>query len=186
MQNKPVLNQIVFSHRLIIDKIEAYARLLNKTYAGKKLFIITVLNGAAFFAIHLISNLTMNVEMDFIAVSSYQKNSKREAKFYKELKIDVQNQHLLVIEDIVDTGQTFQIVHQFVQNLKPKSVRFCSLVKGFKITNQHLPSKIDFLLTLQEDLWIVGFGLDFNEQFRNLKDIYSLRWSTSKKLIKTK
>lgn len=186
MSHQPVLDKVVFPHALILGKIKEYANFLNTTYSGKKLFIITVLNGAAFFAVHLISSLTLEVEIDFIAVSSYQANFKKKAKFYKEIKINVTNQHLLIVEDIVDSGETLQRVADFAQTLKPKSVRFCSLVKGAKIKQALLPTPIDFLLTLPTDVWIVGFGIDFEEKFRNLKDIYSLRWSTSKKPIKTK
>lgn len=152
MQTKPILHEVVFSHSLIISRIEEYARFLNQFYAQKKLCIIIVLNGAAFFAVHLISNLTMEIEIDFIAVSSYRFNSKKETKFYKELKINVTNRHLLVVEDIVDSGQTFQIVRRFAQDLKPQSIRFCSLVKGFKIKESFLSLPIDFLLTLKQDI----------------------------------
>ena len=186
MKEVAVLDQVVFTRHLIMAKIRKYAQFLNQTYQQQNLVIIAVLNGAAFFLVYLTRYLKINFQLDFVAVSSYQSNSKKAIKFYKEIKINVANQNLLLVEDIVDSGQTCQIIYQFFQKLQPKSIRFCALVKGFQVKKEQLPCAVDFLLSLPQNVWIVGFGIDFEEQFRNLADIYSIRWSKSKKLIKTK
>lgn len=147
-KNIVVLDQIIFPYSLIIKSIEKYATFLNKFYHHQKLSVIAVLNGAAFFAVHLISNLVVDVEVDFVAASSYQGGTKTKTKFYKETKIDITNRHLLLIEDIIDTGKTARIVYDFFLTLKPRSIRLCALVKGFKINQQLVTMPVDFLLTL--------------------------------------
>ena len=95
----------------------------------------------------------------------------------------------MIIEDIIDSGKTIGLVYEFLKKLNPKHIRLCSLImsgKNRKTNNNNFTFSIDRLLTLNNDSWIVGFGIDFQEKFRNLTDIYSIQWSKSKELIKIK
>lgn len=183
------LDKILFSQDVILQKIKDYADFLNKHYQNKRLLVVAILNGAVFFTVHLLPHLSMPVEVDFIAVSSYLGTEKKfETKFYKELKINVKNCNLLILEDIVDSGHTLNMVYHFLKSLKPKTIRACSLVLALRSQQKRKLSQfpIDALLHLQGNYWIVGFGIDYKEQFRNLRDIYSIRWLEYKKPIKIK
>lgn len=155
MNKVAILKEIIFSNKLILEKISEYAKKLNKIYAKEKLVIISVLNGSVFFTTRLASLLKIDLEIDFIAVSSYNDNKKKsKTHFYKELKINIANKNVLIIEDIIDSGKTIGLVYEFLKKLNPKHIRLCSLImsgKNRKTNNNNFTFSIDRLLTLNND-----------------------------------
>lgn len=166
------LGPVVFSHLEIEQAVMQYAQKINKLYHGKKLVVIGILNGAVFFVVKFLQHLQIDIELDFLAVSSYQSQSKKEKiKFYKEIKLDLRDKNILVLEDIIDSGSTCRLVGEFIQTFAPRSLRFCSLISLQSAQNRS--TNYDFLFQTTPR-WLVGFGLDINEQYRHLPDIHEL------------
>lgn len=192
-QPSVILDKVIFPHQEIIAAIQNYAQFLNKKYQNQNLVIIIVLNGGFLFASYLIHYLKVDLILDFISISTYYQNQKKkDIHFYKELKIDIKNKNVLVLDDIIDTGKTIHLLYDFIKTLQPANVQFTGLIlrnngNSSWETKKFSPVfKIKGLLLLTHNYWIVGFGIDYQEKFRQLKDVYSLKWSNNKKPILTK
>lgn len=157
------------------DEIEqAVARLaaeIRQDYQGKQLLVVGVLNGSFMFMADLIRQLDLPLEIDFIKLSSYGAGKQTSGRVKKahDLKASIKDKDVLVIEDIVDTGLTSSYLLDYLQKKKPSSLRFCSLTD--KPSRRQVPVTINYLGFTIPDKFIVGYGLDFDEKFRNLPDI---------------
>ncbi|MFP2957440.1 hypoxanthine phosphoribosyltransferase [Myxococcus sp. 1LA] len=154
------------------DKLQARVRELaaeiTRDYAGKDLTLICVLKGSAFFAIDLAKYIDLPVKLEFLGVSSYQggTESTGEVRITTDVSKPMAGKHLLVIEDIIDTGLTMQFLLENLRARHPASVKVCSLLE--KPARARTKVDIDYKGFVIDDLFVVGYGLDFGEVYRNI------------------
>lgn len=160
-----------------IDReIRSLGKTLNETYAGKEVVFVAVLNGAFMFASDLMKQLDLDCEISFVKMSSYQ-GTKTTGKVEEliGLNTEVHNKHVIIIEDIVDTGHTIDKIISLLEPKSPESVSICTLLykpDAFKGTRK--PEFIGFSIP---NAFVVGYGLDYDEKGRNLDAIYQIRES---------
>lgn len=155
----------------IKEKVAELAAQIQKDYADRNPLLIGVLKGSFIFMADLVRALDMPLEVDFIRLSSYgsAKESSGEVELIQDLNPSVGGRDVLLIEDIVDTGLSLRFLLDNLQARKLSSVRLCSLLD--KPSTRKTPVEIDYLGFTIPDKFVVGYGLDFNERYRNLPDI---------------
>ena len=166
--------EIFLTDEEILHETASLGKQLSADYAGKELVFIAVLNGAFMFASDLLKNVSIPAEISFVKVSSYTglTNSK-EIKELIGLNTIIQGKHVVLIEDIVDTGNTIDKLLVSLEKENPLSVKVCTLLykpEAFKGINK--PDYVGFSIP---NAFVVGYGLDYNELGRNLNAIYQLK-----------
>ncbi|WP_338956508.1 hypoxanthine phosphoribosyltransferase [Spiroplasma endosymbiont of Polydrusus cervinus] len=166
--------ELYLSEDKIQQEISIYAEKINKLYAGKKLYCIGLLNGALFFMSDLLKQLKMKIVIDTMSVSSYLKTqSKNKVTVHKDISKDITCQDVLLIEDLIDTGNTLSVVIDQIQAKKPNSLRVvCLADKGAMHTE--FKHSYDALFSVPNE-FLVGYGFDYDDQFRQLPDVYIWR-----------
>lgn len=160
-----------------VDQIIAdVARKISTDYQGNELILIGVLKGAFIFLSDLMRCLTIDVKVDFIGASSYGSgtSSSEEVKITKKVDIDVHAKDVLIVEDIVDTGLTLEFIKAYLESFSPRSVKICTLLS--KKERRRVSVAIDYIGHEVEEGFLVGYGLDFDEKYRNLPDICHLKF----------
>ncbi len=144
---------------------------IRRDYKDKDLVLVGILKGSFVFLADLIRELGMPVELDFIKLSSYYSGTETSGKVKMGLglKTKVKGRHVLIVEDIIDTGITISFVIDYIRRKGPASVKLCALAD--KPSRHRLPVNIDYLGFTVPDKFIVGYGIDWDEKFRYLKDI---------------
>jgi hypoxanthine phosphoribosyltransferase len=167
--------EILIGHQDILAKVEELAREISADYAGKEPIVIGILNGVVFFFADLLLRLTIPCKIDFIRAASYGSGttSSGTVTFIKDVEIPVQGQDLLIVEDIVDTGLTLDRIIKTLREKGPASTRICALIDKRERREQSV--SIDYCGFEVEQGFLVGYGLDYDEQYRNLPDIYVLK-----------
>lgn len=161
------IERVLISEAAIAGRVKSLAHKIQKDYQGKDLVIVALLNGTVMFLADLIRHLDLPLRLDFIGVSSYGSGTKsRKLVFTKELRIDVKGREVLLIDDILDTGKTLSAVLKKLRALKPRRIRTCVLLdkperRIRKIAADHVGFEIP-------DEFVVGYGLDYAERYRNL------------------
>ena len=152
-------------------KVAEMGKKISKDYAGEQLLLIIVLRGAALFAADLCREIEGDVVLDFIAVSSYGSATSTSGvvRFIKDLDESVEGRHVLIVEDIVDTGLTLNYLLDNLRSRNPKSIRTCTLLD--KPSRRRVEIRPDYSGFTIEDLFVVGYGLDYDQSYRNLPDI---------------
>jgi hypoxanthine phosphoribosyltransferase len=157
----------------IIERVSAMAARLNTDYVGKKPLFIAILNGAFMFASDLFKHITVDAEICFIKLASY-KGTKSSGQVVTAigLDIDLYNRHLIIIEDIVDTGKTLNVFLPQLKHHQPASLKIAALLH--KPESIIFPLHIDYLGFSIPNKFVVGYGLDYDGLGRNLAEIYKL------------
>jgi len=152
------------------------ARAISRDYRDKELILIGVLNGAFIFMADLVKNLTLPVQIDFVRLASYGSRTRSQGKIRvtKSVELPLAGKEILVVEDIVDTGLTLEFLRNLLEKEGPKSIRFCALID--KKERRQVPINVDYTGFRVTEGFIVGYGLDFNEQYRNLPALYQLQF----------
>ncbi len=158
----------LISEEKIENRIREMAAQIEKDYAGEEVLFICTLRGAAFFACELAKRTKLPINIDFIAVKSYGMSSESSGniKLLKDLDEDIADRHVLVIEDIVDTGRTLSYLMENLKKRNPKSLKLCALLD--KPARRVKPIEADYVGFTIEDLFVVGYGLDYAQKYRNL------------------
>ena len=148
-----------------------YSALLKE---GEELLVIVTLKGALFFAADFLRRVTVPMKIDFIRLTSYGAGTKSGGIVHivKDIEGPATNQHVLVIDEIVDSGRTLTFLRDRLQSMKPLSVRFCSLLS--KPSRREVEVQVHYLGREVEDKFLVGYGLDHAEHYRTLKEIFYL------------
>jgi hypoxanthine phosphoribosyltransferase len=151
----------------IARRIRAMSRDIVRDFSGRDMVVVSLLNGTVVFLGDLIRNLSLPLRLDFIGVSSYGTGTESgELVFTKELHLDVRGRDVLLVDDILDTGKTLYRVRNKLRELKPRRIRTCVLLN--KAARRVEPVKADYVGFEIPDLFVVGYGLDFAERYRNL------------------
>jgi len=161
------------SEALILEKVKELADKLNHDYADKKPLFIAILNGSFMFASDLFKYLTIEAEICFIKLASY-KGTKSTGQVVTAigLDIDITNRHLVILEDIIDTGKTMSHFLPQLQNQQPASLKTAILLHKPEATVFEVP--IDYCCFSIPNKFVLGYGLDFDGYGRNIKEIYQL------------
>ena len=159
-----------------IDKaVSDIARRISSDYKSCDLILIGVLKGAIIFLSDLIRKITIPVKVDFVRISSYgtETSSSGNIHLSKDVEINLKDKDVLIIEDIVDTGLSLTYLSNHLKSFGPKSVKICSLID--KHERRKADIKIDYVGRVIKEGFLVGYGLDYAEKFRNLPGVYQLK-----------
>lgn len=169
------------SEEKIQERVKELGRQISEDYEGKIPVFIGVLNGAFLFLGDLIKNVTIDCEVDFFKLSSYgdEKISSGNVTLIKELNCDVNGRDIIIVEDIVDSGLSIKFIEEIFVNYKPLSTKVVSLL--VKPNSLKYNVKIDYIGFNIPSEFVIGYGLDYAQKFRNLRSIYILT-ETEKKL----
>ncbi len=173
MSSQPKLH-ILFTSKEIEARVKELAAEIKKDYHDKYPLLIGILKGSFLFMADLIRLLDFPLEVEFIRLSSYgrDKQSSEVVKMVRGLRSPIKGRDVLVIEDIVDTGLTTNFLLDYLRKKKPASLKLCALTD--KPSRRQIPVTIDYLGFTIPNKFIVGYGLDWDEKYRNLPDIYIL------------
>ena len=167
--------EILIAEEAIQTRVKELAQEISSDYADEEPILIGILNGVVFFFVDLVKALTIPITIDFIRASSYGSGtvSKGTITYSKDVEIDVQDKSVIIVEDIVDTGLTLNQIVKRIEKKGPKSIRICALIdKGERRSEEVL---LDYSGFQVEKGFLVGYGLDHDERYRHLRDIYVLK-----------
>lgn len=165
---------MLYGERDILRRVQELAQDIERDYAGKDLVVVSLLNGTVMFLADLVRYLNLPLRLDFMGVSSYGKGMKSgKLVFTKELKLDVKGRDVLLVDDILDTGKTLARVTKKLKKLKPKSLKICVLLS--KSARRAEKVDADYIGFEIPDAFVVGYGLDYAERYRNLPFIGVLK-----------
>jgi len=167
----PSQPELLIPHGKIKQTVAKLAAEIRRDYQGKQPLLIGILKGSFVFMADLVRELGLPVEVDFVKLSSYGAGTETsgKVKIVQGLKTPIKGRDVLVIEDIVDTGLTVSFLMDYLRKKKPASLRLCALTD--KPSRHEVPVTIDYLGFTVPDKFIVGYGIDWNEKFRHLRDI---------------
>tara|TARA_S200000501_G_scaffold166391_1_gene156801 strand:- start:661 stop:1200 length:540 start_codon:yes stop_codon:yes gene_type:complete len=164
----------IFSKPIIKKRVNELANDINIKFANKNPIFIGVLNGSFIFLSDLLRRLEIDCEVDFIKVASYNGIlSTGKIKTNDEIIRNLENRHLIIVEDIIDTGRTIQYLLKFFKRMNPSSITIMTLLH--KPKSLKIKLNIDYIGFEISPDFVVGYGLDYNQKFRNLDSIYYLR-----------
>jgi hypoxanthine phosphoribosyltransferase len=166
--------KILIKRDEIAKAIDRLASEIERDYQGKQPLLIGVLKGSFVFMADLVRQLDLPLELDFIRLSSYgaARESSGRVRVVQGVKTPIKGRDVLVIEDIVDTGITTSFLLDYLRKRKPASLKLCALTD--KPSRRRVPVSIDYLGLSLPNKFVVGYGLDCDQKFRNLPDIYAL------------
>lgn len=160
--------KVLLSEEDVDSRIQAIGEEISRDYAGKQVHLVCVLKGGSFFMCELAKRITVPVSLDFMSVSSYGSETKSSGvvKIVKDLDESVRDKDVIVVEDIVDSGRTLSYLMEMLRDRGPKSLRLCTLLD--KPERRVIDVKVDYTGFQIPDKFVVGYGLDYDQRYRNL------------------
>ena len=160
--------RVLKSEEVVDARIQEIGEQISKDYAGKQIHMICVLKGGAFFMCELAKRITVPVSLDFMSVSSYGSDTKSSGvvKIVKDLDESIQGKDVLVVEDIIDSGRTLSYLLEMLRDRKPNSLKLCTLLD--KPSRRVTEVDVDYTGFQIPDEFVVGYGLDYDQRYRNL------------------
>ncbi|NYE56962.1 hypoxanthine phosphoribosyltransferase [Carboxydothermus ferrireducens] len=167
--------EILISEEEIRAKVKELGQQISRDYAGQDLLLVGILRGAMLFMSDLMREIDIPLNIDFMVVSSYGSGTSTsgEVRVLKDLDRGIEGRNVLLIEDIVDTGLTLNYLTKYLANRHPKSLKICTLLN--KPSRRQIEVKVDYNGFIIPDKFVVGYGLDYNEYYRNLPYIGVLK-----------
>ncbi|MCE1189431.1 MAG: hypoxanthine phosphoribosyltransferase [Ignavibacteria bacterium] len=165
---------VMLPENRIQERIKELGEQLTRDYAGRTPVFIGILNGSFLFMSDLVKNYQGDCEIDFLKLSSYgdEKISSGKVRMLKELNCEVNHRDLIIVEDIVDSGLSIKFMEELIAQHTPASMKVVSLL--MKPNSLKYDVKIDYIGFNIPDKFVIGYGLDYQQKFRNLRDIYAL------------
>jgi hypoxanthine phosphoribosyltransferase len=163
---------LLYPREKIAERVDALAREIDRDYAGRELLLIGILKGSFLFIADLARAITIPTTIDFVRIASYGSDTRSSGivEFRKDLEMPIRGRHVLVIEDIVDSGYTLEALCNLLLLREPASLRVCTLVD--KRAQRATEVSVDYVGFTLDKGFIVGYGLDYDERFRALPDIH--------------
>lgn len=161
--------RVLLSEEEVDNRIREIAGEINRDYAGKEVHLICILKGGVFFTCELAKRLTVPVSLDFMCVSSYGSGTESSGvvKIVKDLDQPLEGKEVLIVEDIIDSGRTLAYLIEILKQRNPKSIRLCTLLdKPERRVKKQV--KVDYTCFTIPDEFVVGYGLDYDQKYRNL------------------
>ncbi len=168
--------EVFLSEEEVDARIRQMGEQISKDYAGKEVHLICVLRGGSFFMCELAKRITLPVSIDFMAVSSYGGDTKScgVIKIVKDLDETIKGKHVIVVEDIVDSGRTLSYLMEMLRKREPESLALCTLLD--KPDRRVIDVKVDYTGFQIPDEFVVGYGLDYAQRYRNLPYVGIVHW----------
>ncbi len=162
------VERVMLTAEEIAARVQALAKELDQRYEGRNPVVVCILKGSAIFFADLVRNMKTSMEMDFMAVSSYGNAtvSSGDLKIKKDLTVDIKDRDVLLVEDIIDSGNTLYRLKQLLNGRRPASLNIVTLLD--KPQRREVPIEPDYKGFVIEDAFVVGYGLDYAEDYRNL------------------
>lgn len=172
-----IVGKPLFTTGQIQLKVKELAGRISQDYAGKEILAVGILKGACMFFSDIVRSVEVPLTVDFIIASSYLKaESSGEVKVYYDIRGDISDKHVLLIEDIVDTGITLNHIRERVLERCPKSLKICTFLDKKERREVEIP--LDYIGFEIPDKFVVGYGLDYDDKFRNLPYISTFKKKT--------
>ena len=167
--------KVLISREELQTRIKELGQEITKDYEGKELVVISVLKGSIMFMADLLRNIDTHVEIDFMVVSSYGAGvvSTGAVKMLKDVFLSIEGKDVLIVEDILDTGRTLHYIKDYLDARKPNSIKICTLLD--KPERREADITADYVGFTVPDEFVIGYGLDFNEKYRNVPYIGVLK-----------
>lgn len=170
------IDHVLLSSQEIQKRVQELAAQISRDYEGKELRLVGILKGVAFFMTDLMRQLTLPVSADYMFITKYTRNNGSDSgavRILKDLDASIEDQHLLLVEDIVDTGMTLRYILNYLRARKPASLRVCALLD--KRARRLVEVPVDYVAFEIPDEFVVGYGLDHRELYRNLPYVCVLK-----------
>ena len=161
--------KILISEKELEKRVYELAKEIEKDYKDKDINLICILKGSLMFTADLARNIKNSVNIDFLRVSSYENTTSKTISFVKGLLPDIKNKDVILIEDIIDSGKTMNFLIPFLNKMKPNSIKVCTLLD--KPYRRKIPYQADYVGFVIEDKFVLGYGMDYDQKYRNLKYI---------------
>lgn len=160
--------RVLVSEKEVDERIEELGRQISEDYAGKQVHLICILKGGVFFMCELAKRITIPVSMDFMCVSSYGDDTRSSGvvRIAKDLDESIEGKEVLIVEDIIDSGRTLYYLMDVLHKRNPKSIHLCTLLD--KPERRVKDVKVDYVGFNIPDEFVVGYGLDYAQKYRNL------------------
>ena len=161
------IQEVLFSQQQLEERVDQIAQEITRDYAGKEIVLISVLRGSFVFMADLCRRIDLPCTIDFMSVSSYGSgtSSTGQVQITKDLSGDISGKHILVVEDILDSGNTLSYLLKLLEQRKPASIRLCTLLD--KPERRVKPVEVHYSGFTIPDAFVVGYGLDYAEHYRN-------------------
>ncbi|RMA93247.1 hypoxanthine phosphoribosyltransferase [Hydrogenothermus marinus] len=175
MQIKGKDLELLISESEIQRKVKELAEKISKDFQNEELYVVGILKGSFMFFADLVRNINLKLKIDFMQVASYHTSmeSSGEVIFVKDLSVDIKDKNVLIIDDIIDTGRTLKALVEALQKRNPKNLKTCVLLD--KKERREVDFDADYSGFIIPDKFVVGYGLDWAEEGRNLKEIYCIK-----------
>ena len=169
------IQEVLFSEEQLKNRVREIAQQITADYQGKEIMLISVLRGSFVFMADLCRAIDLPCTLDFMAVSSYGKGTKSsgQVQITKDLSEDISDRHIIVVEDILESGNTLSYLLKILENRHPASIRLCTLLD--KPDRRVKPVEVHYSGFTIPDAFVVGYGLDYAEKYRNLPYIGILK-----------
>lgn len=170
----PGIGKVVFTAEQIKQKIAELGHKISQDYENKDLVIISVLKGSLYFVADLTRYLTVPLNIDFLAIGVLPEadNKPGAVRFTKDLDVNISGRDVLLVEDVIGTGLTLAYICRHLESYNPASLKICTLLDN--PAERILPITIDYRCFTMPDVFLIGYGLDYNEEYRNLPYIAEL------------
>lgn len=170
------IKEILLSEEQIQSKVKELAQILSKEYAGKDPVFVGVLKGVVVFFADMVRNMDIPCEFDFMSISSYSgTNSTGRTEIRKDVSVDIKGRHVVILEDIFDTGSSLTFTYNHLMNKQPASLEICTFLDKPERRKPGITLKPKYVGYTVPNEFVVGYGLDFNEHYRNLPYIGILK-----------
>lgn len=169
------IQEVLYSEDQIKRRVAELGAEIERDYAGKEVELIGILRGSFVFMADLCRHINLPCTLDFMAVSSYGSgtSSSGQVQINKDLSEDISGRHLIIVEDILDSGNTLSYLMELLRHRNPASLKICTLLN--KSERRVRPVKADYIGFEVPDAFVVGYGMDYNEKYRNLPYVGALK-----------
>jgi len=166
--SEDMIERKLITENVLQEKVRELGKQISADYEGEELVLITLLKGGAIFSVDLMRSISVPVELDFMCVSSYGSSTKTSGvvKVVKDLDTDIAGKNVLIVEDIIDSGLTLSYVKEMLQDRAPKSLKICTILN--KPSRRKTQVNVEYIGFDIPDEYVVGYGLDYAQKFRNL------------------
>ena len=159
---------VLLSEEQIQKKVAEFAAMLSEEYAGTDPVFVGVLKGVVMFFGDLVKNITIPCQIDFMWISSYEGTESKTMTVKRDISTDIKGRHVVILEDIFDTGNSLDFTYKHLLGKEPASLKICTLLDKPERRNPSITLKADYVGFTVPNEFVVGYGLDFNEYYRNL------------------
>ncbi|MGL4914627.1 MAG: hypoxanthine phosphoribosyltransferase [Romboutsia sp.] len=162
------VTEVMISEEQLAEKVNELAKQIEKDFQGEELLVVGILKGASVFVSDLIRKINLDVNIDFMSVSSYGSSTQSSGvvKILKDLDVNIEGKNVLIVEDIIDSGLTLSNLVAALETRNPKTLKLCTLLD--KPQRRKANIHVDYVGFVIEDKFIVGYGIDYAEKYRNL------------------